>query len=198
MKIAYSGKSNGMSAVETKKLESRLLKLARFVDMKKGEREAHVGLRVEKRTHRADVSVLYKGEILATTGEGESLFVAAGAALEKLERQLTKSREKRQDTRKRVASRDDKRGTTVVSPEIVSPSHSESNEQSVADAEPSPKVNIHRVNHLAKRKPLTVDEAVSAMKKTAPYMVFRDTETESISILIRRGDMDFDLIETAS
>ena len=98
MKTAFSGKTEFLSDDQRKKLESRLGKLAKFVDMKQGERKAHVSLRVEKRTHRADVSVLYKGEILATAGEGADMFVAVGAAIDKLERQIKRSREKKQDS----------------------------------------------------------------------------------------------------
>ena len=199
MKIAYSGKTNGLSEQDARKLEGRLLKLARFLDMKKGEREAHVSMRVEKRAHLTDISVLYKGEVLVTSGEGSDLFMAANAAVEKLERQLTKSREKRQDTRKRAAVHDDKRGKTVISAEVLAPSFAEMEaEPQRADTNTSPSVNIHRVNHLARRKPLTVDEAVQAIKKNAPYLVFRDTERESVSILIRRADGEFDLIETGA
>ncbi|MCU0227394.1 MAG: ribosome-associated translation inhibitor RaiA [Bryobacterales bacterium] len=196
MKIAYSGKLNGLTKLETEKLEGRLKKLARFVDMKKGERQAHVSLRVEKRSCLVDVSVLYKGEVLATSGEAGELFAAATMATDKLERQLAKSREKRQDTRKRAAARNDVRGTTVVSPEVVAPSFQAL--ESVGADEPGPKVTIHRVNHLARRKPMSVDEAVSAIKKTAPYLVFRDADSDSVGILIRRKDGDFDLIETPS
>ncbi len=198
MKIAYSGKTNGLTEQETKKLETRLQKLARFVDMKKGERDAHVTLRVEKRSHLADISVLYKGEVLATSGEGTDLFLAASAAVEKLERQLAKSREKRQDTRKRAASKDDKRGTTVLTTEVVSPSFTALEADDADEPGSGPKVTVHRVNHLARRKPMSVDEAIGAIKKNAPYLVFRDVESESVSILIRRADGDFDLIDTAT
>lgn len=197
MKIAYAGKANGLAEQETKKLEGRLQKLARFVDMKKGEREAHVTLRTEKRTHFADISVLYKGEVLATSGEGLDLYLAATAAVEKLERQLLKSREKRQDTRKRAAARDDKRGKAVVTTDVVAPAFSEAEAAEPAEGG-NPSVTIHRVNHLARRKPLTVDEAVLTIKKNAPYLVFRDTESDGISILIRRTDGEFDLIETGA
>ncbi|MCW5962472.1 MAG: ribosome-associated translation inhibitor RaiA [Bryobacterales bacterium] len=198
MKIAYSGKPNGLTEPETKKLEARLQKLARFVDMKKGEREAHVSLRVEKRSHLVDISVLYKGDVLATTGNGPDLFLAASAAVDKLERQLAKSREKRQDTRKRSAARDDKRGTTVVTPEVVTPSFTALEADQGDEAGSGPQVTVHRVNHLARRKPMSVDEAVGAIKKNSPYLVFRDVESESVAILIRRVDGGFDLIETAS
>jgi ribosomal subunit interface protein len=199
MKIVYSGKTSVLGEADQQKLERRLQKLARFVDMKKGERVAHVSLRLEKRIYRADVSILYKGEVLATTSEGPDAYTATSSAVEKLERQLLRSREKRQDTRKRAAARDDKRGKSVVNPEVLAPSFSAIEEDGEGDGSEAAgsKVTIHRVNHLAKRKPLTVDEAVLAMRKNQPYIVFRDAQREAISILIRRGAEEFDLIETA-
>jgi|GEM_PF-657296 len=195
MKIIYSGKTSKLTEPEQQKLELRLQKLARFVDMKKGEREAHVSIRADKRQFRADISILYKGQTLATNCEGMDAFVAANSAIEKLERQLLRSREKREDTRKRAAARDDKRGKAVLSPELVAPSFQDLD----ADDEENPasKITVHRVNQLAKRKPLTVDEAVSSIRKTSPYLVFRDAQREAISILIRRSEGEFDLIETA-
>jgi ribosomal subunit interface protein len=197
MRIAYSGKPSGLTSTETEKLEARLQKLARFVDMKRGEREAHVTLRKEKLKHRAEISLLYKGEVLATTGEGETQFLATGSAIERLERQLTKSREKRTDTRKRSAAREDVRGTTTVDIEMIAPSFAavEEAEEESADAA---LVNVLPASKIAKRKPLTVDEAVLAIKRNAPYLVFRDAETDTISVLIRRGESAFDLIDTAS
>lgn len=197
MKIVYSGKTSGLGEADQQKLERRLQKLARFVDMKKGERSAYVSLRLEKRVYRADVSILYKGEVLATTSEGPDAYTATSSAVEKLERQLLRSREKRQDTRKRAAAKDDKRGKSVVSADVLTPSFSAMEEDGDEPEAAGSKVTIHRVNHLAKRKPLTVDEAVLALRKNKPYIVFRDAEREAISILIRRGEEEFDLIETA-
>jgi putative sigma-54 modulation protein len=198
MKIAYSGKSNGLTPVETEKLEARLQKLARFVDMKKGEREAHVALRSEKRLHRAEISMLFKGEVLATTGEGENLFVAAGSAVERLERQILKSREKRTDTRKRAAAREDIRGTATIDAEMVAPSFLAVEQEEQNGPEESARVNVLAASKVVRKKPLTVDEALLAIKPKAPYMVFRDAETDSVAVLIRRGATDFDLIDAGS
>lgn len=198
MKIAYSGKTEFLADPQKKKLEARLGKLAKFLDMKQGEREAHITLKVEKRTHRADLSVLYKGDILATSGDGADLAAAVGAAIDKLERQVTKSREKKQDSRKRVAARDDKRGKTAISADVVTPSFQDLEQEVVHQVPNAAGATIHRVNGTSKRKPLTVDEAVLAFKRGQRYLVFRDTDTSELAILIRRDNNEFDLIETTS
>ena len=54
---------------------------------------------------------------------------------------------------------------------------------------------VFRVNHNGRRKPITLDEALLLMDKDRDYLVYRDAERESVSILVRRRDGHFDLIE---
>jgi len=42
---------------------------------------------------------------------------------------------------------------------------------------------------------MTLDEAVLEMDRKRDYLVYRDAETDRISVLVRRKDGDFDLIE---
>jgi hypothetical protein len=51
------------------------------------------------------------------------------------------------------------------------------------------------VNHHQKRKPMTLEEALLAMDKNRDYLVYRDSESDRISVLVRRRDGDFDLVE---
>lgn len=196
MKIAYSGKTEFLNAPQKKKLDTRLSKLAKFLDMKKGEREAHITLRVEKRTHRADLSVLYKGDVLVTSGDGADMATATGTAIDKLERQLTKSREKKHDSRTRVAARDDKRGRATIAADRMTPSFQEMEKEVIRQVPNTSDAVVHRVSAASRRKPLTVDEAVLAIKKNQRFLVFRDSDTNGTSILVRRENGEFDLIET--
>ncbi|MCC6262684.1 MAG: ribosome-associated translation inhibitor RaiA [Bryobacterales bacterium] len=196
MKIAYSGKTEFLTEPQKKKIDTRLSKFAKFLDMKKGEREAHVTLKVEKRAHRADLSVLYKGDVLVTSGDGADMATAVGAAIEKLDRQLTRSREKKHDSRTRVAARDDKRGKATISTDRLTPSFQEMEKEVVRQVPNTSGAVVHRVNGASRRKPLTVDEAVLAIKKNQRFLVFRDSDTNGTSILVRRDNGEFDLIET--
>lgn len=196
MKIAYSGKTEFLSEAQKKKLDARLSKFAKFLDMKKGEREAHITLRAEKRTHRADLSVLYKGDVLVTSGDGADMATAVGVAIEKLDRQLTKAREKKHDSRTRVAARDDKRGKATIAVDRLTPSFQEMEREVIKQVPNSSDAVVHRVSGSSRRKPLTVDEAVIAIKKNQRFLVFRDSDTNGTSILVRRENGEFDLIET--
>ena len=55
--------------------------------------------------------------------------------------------------------------------------------------------HIYRVNHHEKRKPMTLDEAVLEMDKDRDYLVYRDAETDRVTVLVRRRDGHFDLVE---
>ena len=42
---------------------------------------------------------------------------------------------------------------------------------------------------------MTVDEAMLEMEENRDYVVYRDAEKQSVSVLVRRRDGHFDLIE---
>ena len=54
---------------------------------------------------------------------------------------------------------------------------------------------IYRVNHHERRKPLTVDEALMQMEDGRSYLVYRDADRDAVSVLLRRKDGHFDLVE---
>ena len=61
--------------------------------------------------------------------------------------------------------------------------------------ETEPVVRIYLVNHHEQRKPMTLDEAILEID-ARPYIVYRGSEKDSISVLIRREDGNFDLVES--
>ena len=42
---------------------------------------------------------------------------------------------------------------------------------------------------------MTLDEAILEMDKTRDYLVYRDAETDRVTVLVRRRDGHFDLVE---
>jgi putative sigma-54 modulation protein len=63
------------------------------------------------------------------------------------------------------------------------------------DAEGEPERQVYRVNSHQKRKPMTLDEALMEMEKKHDFLVYRDAETGRVSVLVRRRDGHFDLVE---
>jgi putative sigma-54 modulation protein len=54
---------------------------------------------------------------------------------------------------------------------------------------------VYKIKPAQRRKPMTVEEAVLEMDKSQDYLVYRDAQTDKVSVLLRRRDGHFDLVE---
>jgi putative sigma-54 modulation protein len=178
MKITYTGRQVELAPAQAKKLEARFAKIGKILDGRR-ECEAHVILTLERRLHYAEATINYFNRQLVGLGSSNDLFTAVHSAVEKLEKQAVKARTKWRDT---------KRMPHKASPEV------EAEPPGETDAETGPERRIYRVSH-QKRKPMTLDEALMEMEKKRDYLVYRDAETDRVSVLVRRRDGHFDLVE---
>ncbi len=181
MKVIYTGRHDGLSPAQQKKLQSRLARLGKWLDRRE-EKEAHVFLTSERHLHRAEITVNYYNHPLVGIESSAELFAALTGAVEKIEKQLLKLRAKFRETRRGLkASRRTPAAATAAGPapivEIQSPPR------------------VIRVNNRQAHKPMTVDEAVLEMDNDRDYVVYRDAQTDHMSVLLRRRDGHFDLIE---
>jgi len=184
MKVHYTGKTQELSPAQQRKLEGKFARLARMLDMKQGEREAHVILRTERHVHNAEITVRFHDHDLVGAGCGADDFTAIHQAIEKLEKQIHKLREKGRDL-KRIP-RQEWAGAGLAPAEPA-----ELLEQEETGGSPVVRV----IDNHAGRKPLSVEEALLEMGQDRDYLVFRDAETDRFSVLIRRRDGSFDLIQ---
>ena len=174
MKITYTGRQIELAPAQQKKLEAGFAKIGKLLDGRR-ECEAHVILSLERRTNRAEATVNYYGKQLVGLGASADLFTAIHSASEKLEKQAIKARAKWRDSRR-------------TQRELESAVEA-------APAPAAPAMLVYKVNHHQKRKPMTVDEAIIEMEKDQDYMVYRDADTDRVSVLVRRRDGHFDLVE---
>ncbi len=184
MKIAYTGRQVELAPAQLKKLEARFAKIGVLLDGKR-ECEAHVILSLERHLHHAEATINYFNHQLVGLGSSNDLFTAIHSAAEKLEKQAVKARTKWRDTK-----RTPRKAASEAETEV--PASAEAGE---AAAESEPEHRVHRVNHHQRRKPMTLEEAVLEMDKNRDYLVYRDAETDRVSVLVRRRDGDFDLVE---
>jgi putative sigma-54 modulation protein len=178
MKITYTGRKVELAPAQAKKLEAHFAMIGKMLDGKR-ECETHVVLSLERHMHYAEATINYFNHQLVGLGSSTDLFTAVHSAVEKLEKQAVKARTKWRDT---------KRTPHKASPEV------EAEPAPETDAEAEPERRIYRVNH-QKRKPMTLDEALMQMDKKRDYLVYRDAETDRVSVLVRRRDGHFDLVE---
>jgi putative sigma-54 modulation protein len=184
MKVAYKGIPPKLSAAVQKKLDARFAKLGKLLDGR-GERGAHVVVVQERHQYCAEVTVQFYDHQLVGNGSDPDLMNALTQALGKIETQAVKTKGKwrekhrRKDAPKKDAGKAADRDTA-----------------NRAEPEASDAKKIFRVNGVGRRKPMTLDEAVLEMDNTRDYLVYRDTQREGVSVLVRRRDGNFDLIES--
>ncbi len=185
MNISYVGKRPELKPDLQRKLDVKWDKLAKLIEWK-GQREAHVAITTERHLTNVEVTVNFYDHSLVGFGSDSDYFTAASTALDKLEKQALKVRTKFRDT-KRGAKDKSVEGTAESAPELA--------ETAQRESEPEPVVRIFRVNHHDQRKPMTLDEAILEIDDRT-YIVYRDAEKQCVSVLIRRADGNFDLIES--
>jgi ribosome hibernation promoting factor len=180
MKVTYKGMPHSLPPKIQQKLDAKFAKLAKLLDGR-GEREAHVIVAQERRLWHAEVTLQFHDHKLVGNGSDADLFTALAAALEKLDGQAVKQRTKWRATHRH---KDD----GMVRPETPAEPPAETSKR------------VYRVNGVGKRKPMTLDEALLEMDQNRDYLVYRDAdrngEREGLSVLVRRRDGHFDLIES--
>ncbi len=182
MKVTYTGKLDNILPAQQKKLEAKFGKLGKLLDGKE-QREAHVIISPERRSQRAEVTLNYYDHPLVGIAKASDSFTAIMAALEKLEKQALKQRAKWRDTRRGADQGLKQQPVVPASPRPEA-------------AEAAPQRRIVRVNRVPNRKPLTLEEAVLELEAGGEYLAFRDSDTDRLSVLLRRKDGNFDLIES--
>jgi putative sigma-54 modulation protein len=105
MKITYTGRHVELSPAQSQKLTEQFEKVGKLLDNGKGDAEAHVVLSHERYSHNVEVTVPYHHHELVGQGSDADLFTAIHAAVEKLEKQAVRVREKFREG-KRVSLKD--------------------------------------------------------------------------------------------
>jgi putative sigma-54 modulation protein len=176
MHIHYTGKLKALTPAEEKRLATRFVRLGALLD-RGSEKEVHVILAKDRRGHRAEITLNHRHHELAGKAEGAAdQLTVLTAALDKLEKQILKLKAKVTEGKRRSVSA------------------TRASEPAEKIAEPAEGPEVMRVR-IPARKPMTTEEAVLLVGKK-PYLVFRDAETNAVNVLIRRGDGNFDLVES--
>ncbi len=152
-------------------------KLDRFDRLLDNPAEASVVLSVEKFRHIAEISIT--GDRLNINGREEinDMYSAIDMALDKLETQLKKSKQKIRE--RRVGSKQSIKDITQS--EMEGPGD-----------DGAPQIMIRNIDY----KPMDVDEAVMQMDLlTDNFLVFTNARTDKVNVLYRRKDGHYGLIQ---
>ena len=193
MNLIISGKTKDFTPALEDKISSKISKCSKLIEQR-GEREAHVTHHMERHLHRVEVIVNFYDHSLVGEGLDGDLEAALCEAVEKLEKQVVKLRNKWRDTH-----RDAKAVRT--SKESWDSNGNGADGATAAASTPNLKTNgrpkIFHVDYNENRKPMTLEEALLEMQRASDdYVVYRDSSRNCLSVLVRRPDGNFDLIES--
>ena len=186
MRIDITGRHVDITPALRQLIERRISRVERLLN--DSAVSATVVLTLEKYRHRAEIIVHARGDkLLRGLGEGNAWNLSIRQAVEKVEQQAKKVKDKwaerkRSDTRRRAAGAPGGDGTgrgarvEVIERESVAP-------------------RVIRATRYAV-KPMSVEDAALRMEETTEaFIVFRNPESESVSIVYRRKDGNLGLIE---
>ncbi|MGC9998801.1 MAG: HPF/RaiA family ribosome-associated protein [Bryobacteraceae bacterium] len=197
MRITFTGKQDKLAPSQERKLATAFARLSKLIE-RKGEKGAQVALSTERHRQMAEVRVNFYDQTLIGQGSGTDQFTALMDALEKVEKQAAKSREKW-----RLAKRDTPARQARTTGEPQPAPIPEEAPQKAADFAPRARKKGARSAQPAKvvqareseRKPMSVEEAMMALEEEQDYVVYRDSESDQVRVLIRRRDGKVDLVE---
>ncbi len=141
---------------------------------------AQVFMTVEKIRHTAEVTITAKGITIKASEETNDMYSAVDAVVDKIERQLRRYKERIKAHKPASETRDRQVKKSIVAAESIEKSQ-------------EPVVIRTKTFNI---KPMSVDEAVMQMDLLhKDFLVFTDAVTDGISVIYRRKDGNYGLIE---
>ena len=181
MKLSITGRNLVVTPAIREFTEERLERIERALE---GVSEAHVILVKEKYRHIAEVVVKGKNLVLSGTQATEDMYNSIGKALEKIEHQARKHREKMILARRR-SGRKSPGNNGGGAEEVV--------EEVVVATLPGERLMVRDDDY--PHKPMTVEEAAFMLQDGAgEFLVFRDSATQRVGVVYHRADGHLGLI----
>jgi len=158
-------------------VDDRLRKLKKYIDHPV---EAHIVLSVEKFRNVAEINLMANGLNVNAKEEAKDMHLAIDNAVDKIERQLKKHKDKIRAIKAKAANSEETRALDALAEESE---------------------DVKDVKVVETRKiildPMSVDDAVMQMETSKNrFIVYRDSSTEQVSVIYRRDDGKYGLIET--
>lgn len=175
MKITLRGKNIEITEAIEEKVSEKLSKLDKYFIVSENV-EAKVLVRTYPYGQKIEVTIPTEYVLLRAEVVDQDLYNAIDLVIDKLEGQIRKYK-----TRLNRKSKDNKLAFNLASTEPLE------------DEEEDVLVKTKTITP----KPMDMEEAIMQMELIGhSFFVYRDTETDAISIVYRRNDGDYGLIET--
>ncbi len=178
MTVHISGRGMSVTAALWRRVEAKVAKVRRFLPEIK---EARVVLALERYRHVAEVTLPVRRATLRAEAEASDFYAALDAALENLEQQVRRRKERIRGRKTRPPRR-----CPTASGTCRAGSPPSESDDGIAPIE------IRRIG----ATPMSVEEAVEQMRvRGAEFLVFSNAKTRVLNVLQRRADGGLELVE---
>lgn len=180
MKISVTFRNTEGENWHKEYIDQKLKKLEKYMD---NPVEARVVISVEKFRNAAEVNLMTNGQNINAKEEAKDMYLAIDNAIEKIERQLKKRKERIRGHKTNAA-----KGEEITS------------EESYFDDDMD-EIQETRIVEMRKvvLKPMSIEDALMEIDSSKNrFVVYRDSLTETVSIIYVRDDGKYALIETSS
>lgn len=184
MQVIFSGKNVELTPALRSYAESKLLKLARFLD---NVQEVKVTESIMRNQHIAEVTLMANGTIIRAEERSADMYTTIDLVIDKLERQLTRYKD-RFVTRTRDSLDGAKPHALIATQAAAAPTPGETEEEQTFP-------EIVRTKRFAV-KPMDPEEAAMEMELIGhDFYVFRNAENNQVNVIYKRRDGNYGLIE---
>lgn len=163
--------------------------------------EAHVVLSLERHLHHADITIQSGAWLLRGREKSEDMYASIDLAMDKIERQLRRYKEKLKTHhgRERVHHRQELMSQLLVRYDVVAIPDPEAEAlQAEPPSEAPAGPRIIRTNEFL-AKPMTVEDAVMQMDlMNNDFLVFTNAASNEMNVVYRRKDGLYGLIEASA
>ncbi|MGQ0541184.1 MAG: ribosome hibernation-promoting factor, HPF/YfiA family [Blastocatellia bacterium] len=175
MKFEYSGRHIEVTPALKSHVEGHFERIHHLFDGKPAK--AHVIIEVERGRHRSEIVLNWRNDVLTATTSNSDMYKSLSQSIDKIEKQALKLKNKVIDKSHKAA----KVGAIT---------------QQTAELRPAPATpRIIGARRYAV-KPMTAEEAAFVLKGDENnFLVFRNAENERISVIYKRKDGNYGLIE---
>lgn len=190
MKITFTGKQDKLSAAQERKMAMAFHRLSKLLE-RRGEKVVQVAMSAQRHLQCAEIRLNFYDQALVGAGAGLDQFTAVMDAVDKVEKQALKLRAKWRDTKRTGSIR---MGPVAEVTAALAPEKAKLARKQKARPSSRP-AKVVKASAKVNGKPMTIDEAMLAIDEERDYVVYRDAETDKVSVLVRRRDGKVDLIE---
>ena len=179
MQVSVTFRNTGSESWFKDYVTERLSRIQKYIDKPV---DAHVVLSVEKFRYVAEINIMAKGISLVGKEEAKDMQLAIDNVIDKIERQIKKHKEKSREHKANTNRPEDMGGLS----------------EAPAPFEEELKLRVVETRRVV-LKPMSLDEAILEMESSRNrFVIYRDAHSENISVIYRRDDGNFALLEANS